>query len=55
MAKYGKDRNFSALYYPGQYWYAAMSFVYDHGGADRASEERPAGTGRSIRRRRSAA
>ncbi len=27
------DRNYSALYFPGKYWYAAMSFVYDHGGA----------------------
>ena len=33
MKKYGKDSNFSALYFPGQYWYAAMSFVYDYGGA----------------------
>ena len=27
------DRNYSALYFPGKYWYAAMSFVYDYGGA----------------------
>lgn len=27
------DPNYSALYFPGKYWYAAMSFVYDHGGA----------------------
>ncbi len=33
MKKYGNDRRFSALYFPGQYWLAAMSFVYDHGGA----------------------
>jgi N,N'-diacetylchitobiose transport system substrate-binding protein len=33
MAKYGKDRRFSALYFPGQYWLASMSFVYDYGGA----------------------
>src|SRR5207247_2745754 len=33
MKKYGKDSNFSGLYFPGQYWYAAMSFVYDYGGA----------------------
>jgi N,N'-diacetylchitobiose transport system substrate-binding protein len=33
MRKYGNDRRFSALYFPGQYWLAAMSFVYDHGGA----------------------
>jgi N,N'-diacetylchitobiose transport system substrate-binding protein len=33
MAKYGKkDPNFSAVYFPGRYWYAAMSFVYDFGG-----------------------
>jgi N,N'-diacetylchitobiose transport system substrate-binding protein len=33
MKKYGKDQRFSALYFPGQYWLAAMSFVYDYGGA----------------------
>ena len=33
MRKYGSDRRFSALYFPGQYWLAAMSFVYDRGGA----------------------
>src|ERR671923_169842 len=33
MKKYGSDRRFSALYFPGQYWLAAMSFVYDYGGA----------------------
>jgi N,N'-diacetylchitobiose transport system substrate-binding protein len=34
MAKYGgkKDPNYSAVYFPGRYWYAAMSFVYDFGG-----------------------
>jgi N,N'-diacetylchitobiose transport system substrate-binding protein len=32
MKKYGSDSNFSALYFPGKYWYAAMSFVYDYGG-----------------------
>jgi N,N'-diacetylchitobiose transport system substrate-binding protein len=32
MKKNGKDRNFSALYFPGKYWYASMSFVYDFGG-----------------------
>jgi N,N'-diacetylchitobiose transport system substrate-binding protein len=32
MKKYGKQQNYSALYFPGQYWYAAMSFVYDYGG-----------------------
>jgi N,N'-diacetylchitobiose transport system substrate-binding protein len=35
MAKYGgkKDPTYSAVYFPGRYWYAAMSFVYDRGGA----------------------
>jgi N,N'-diacetylchitobiose transport system substrate-binding protein len=32
MAKYGSDPNFSALYFPGQYWYAAAPFVWDFGG-----------------------
>ena len=33
MKKFGKGGNFSALYFPGKYWYASMSFVYDYGGA----------------------
>jgi N,N'-diacetylchitobiose transport system substrate-binding protein len=34
MKKYGKnDPNFSALYFPGQNWYAATSWVYDFGGS----------------------
>ncbi|MGH3104609.1 MAG: extracellular solute-binding protein [Gaiellaceae bacterium] len=33
MKKFGKDRNFSAVYFPGRYWYASMAFVYDYGGA----------------------
>jgi N,N'-diacetylchitobiose transport system substrate-binding protein len=35
MAKYGgsKDPTYSAVYFPGRYWYSAMSFVYDYGGA----------------------
>ena len=35
MATYGgsKDPTYSAVYFPGRYWYAAMSFVYDRGGA----------------------
>jgi N,N'-diacetylchitobiose transport system substrate-binding protein len=33
MAKYGQDKQFSAFFMPGQYWYAAMSFVYDQGGS----------------------
>lgn len=33
MAKFGKnDPNYSAVYFPGRYWYAALSFVYDYGG-----------------------
>ena len=33
MRAHRSDRNYSALYFPGKYWYAAMSFVYDYGGA----------------------
>jgi N,N'-diacetylchitobiose transport system substrate-binding protein len=33
MARHRSDRNYSALYFPGKYWYAGMSFVYDYGGA----------------------
>src|SRR2546423_3645413 len=32
MKKFGKDGGYSAVYLPGKYWYAAMSFVYDFGG-----------------------
>jgi len=32
MAKYASDPNFSALYFPGKYWYAAAPFVWDFGG-----------------------
>jgi N,N'-diacetylchitobiose transport system substrate-binding protein len=32
MKKYGKDRSYSALYFPGKNWYASMAFVYDYGG-----------------------
>jgi len=32
MKKYGKQRNYSALYFPGRYVWASMSFVYDYGG-----------------------
>ena len=28
-----KNPNYSAVYFPGRYWYAAMSFVYDFGGS----------------------
>lgn len=31
-AKYASDPAFSAFYMPGQYWYAAMSFVHGAGG-----------------------
>jgi N,N'-diacetylchitobiose transport system substrate-binding protein len=33
VAKYGSDKQFSAFFMPGQYWYAAMSYVYDQGGS----------------------
>ncbi|HZB51407.1 MAG TPA: sugar ABC transporter substrate-binding protein [Mycobacteriales bacterium] len=29
---FGSDPKFSALYFPGQYWYAALPFVWDDGG-----------------------
>ena len=32
MKKNGSDSDFSALYFPGKYWYYAMGFVYDYGG-----------------------
>lgn len=32
QAKFGSDPKFSALYFPGQYWYAALPFVWDEGG-----------------------
>ncbi|HKW70856.1 MAG TPA: sugar ABC transporter substrate-binding protein [Candidatus Dormibacteraeota bacterium] len=32
MAAHSSDPNFSALYYPGKYWYAALPFVWDFGG-----------------------
>jgi N,N'-diacetylchitobiose transport system substrate-binding protein len=45
MAKFGKDRRFSALYFPGRNWYGSMAFVYDQGGAiARFREGRWAGT-----------
>jgi N,N'-diacetylchitobiose transport system substrate-binding protein len=33
MKKYGKDGGYSAVYFPGKYWYFAMSVVYDYGGS----------------------
>lgn len=32
MTKFGSNPKFSALYYPGQYWYGALPFVWDAGG-----------------------
>src|SRR5438128_6215259 len=32
MAAHSMDPNFSALYFPGKYWYAALPFVWDFGG-----------------------
>jgi N,N'-diacetylchitobiose transport system substrate-binding protein len=32
MAKFGTDKNFSAFYMPGKFWYAALTFVNDAGG-----------------------
>jgi N,N'-diacetylchitobiose transport system substrate-binding protein len=29
---FGHRSNFSALYFPGQYWYAALPMIWDHGG-----------------------
>ena len=45
MAKYGgkKDPTYSAVYFPGRYWYAAMSFVYDFGGQIAQDEGRQVG------------
>ena len=45
MAKFGgkKIRTYSAVYFPGRYWYAAMSFVYDFGGQIAKHEERQVG------------
>jgi N,N'-diacetylchitobiose transport system substrate-binding protein len=32
MAANASDPNFSALYFPGKYWYAALPFIWDSGG-----------------------
>src|SRR5213593_2871161 len=32
MAAHSSDANFSALYFPGKYWYAALPFIWDFGG-----------------------
>lgn len=31
-AEFGDNPNFSAIHFPGKYWYYALSFVYDYGG-----------------------
>lgn len=38
QAKFGSDKQFSALYFPGQYWYASLPFIWDEGG-DLATQE----------------
>ena len=57
MAKYGgkKDPTYSAVYFPGRYWYAAMSFVYDFGGQIATHQERQVGRHARTRRRHSRA
>jgi N,N'-diacetylchitobiose transport system substrate-binding protein len=35
---FGSDKRFSAFYFPGKYWYAALPFVWDFGG-DIAKQE----------------
>ena len=32
MSSFGDDKRFSAFYFPGKYWYAALPFVWDQGG-----------------------
>jgi N,N'-diacetylchitobiose transport system substrate-binding protein len=32
MAQNSSDPNFSALYFPGKYWYGALPFIWDSGG-----------------------
>jgi N,N'-diacetylchitobiose transport system substrate-binding protein len=32
QSKFGSDKQFSALYFPGQYWYASLPFIWDEGG-----------------------
>jgi N,N'-diacetylchitobiose transport system substrate-binding protein len=32
QAKFGSDPKFSTFYFPGQYWYAALPFIWDEGG-----------------------
>jgi N,N'-diacetylchitobiose transport system substrate-binding protein len=35
---FASDKRFSAFYFPGKYWYAALPFIWDHGG-DIAKQE----------------
>jgi len=32
QAKFGSDPQFSAVYFPGKYWYGALPFIWDEGG-----------------------
>lgn len=36
---FGDDKNFSAFFFPGKYWYGAMAFVHDYGGQIAKREE----------------
>jgi N,N'-diacetylchitobiose transport system substrate-binding protein len=38
MQTFGNDKRFSAFYFPGKYWYAALPFIWDFGG-DIAKQE----------------
>ena len=38
MQTFGSDKRFSAFYFPGKYWYAALPFIWDFGG-DIAKQE----------------
>jgi N,N'-diacetylchitobiose transport system substrate-binding protein len=38
MQANANDKRFSAFYFPGKYWYAALPFIWDHGG-DIAKQE----------------
>jgi N,N'-diacetylchitobiose transport system substrate-binding protein len=38
MQTFASDKRFSAFYFPGKYWYAALPFIWDHGG-DIAKQE----------------
>jgi N,N'-diacetylchitobiose transport system substrate-binding protein len=32
QAKFGSDPQFSAIYFPGKYWYGSLPFIWDEGG-----------------------